>query len=172
MPTENERRLYARFYASSPYKDSLIDLHREIPVSWLNLAVDPLAIRVAARYLVKLADQPAGQRSRDNRLTKPINSPKSIGRQVVKDQARTEDDGHDETISPDRRDIQPKDVFTPKPRNMNVLNFVQTGKDQDYASRHQIPNDKGYDTVKNLSQYLVRTEGGGGTPAVGNKAKK
>lgn len=127
-----------------------------------------LALRVAARF--QAAQQP-GQRKEVNKLTKPINPPKGISRDVVKDQVRTDDEGNDETIKPERKDIQPKDVFTPKPRNMNVLNLAQTGKDQDKALRDQIPKDKGYDTVKNLSQYLVRTEGGGGTRAVGVKNK-
>ena len=123
-----------------------------------------LVLRVAARFQ---AAQQSGQRKEVNKLTKPINPPKGISRGVVKDQAYTDDDGHDDTVKPERKDIQPKDVFTPKPRNMNVLNLAQTGKDQDKALRDQVPKDKGYDTVKNLSQYLVRTEGGGGTKAVG-----
>lgn len=133
-----------------------------------RLPLDPLALKVARRFL---ADQPPGQRKKDNKLTKPINPPKGISREVVKDQVRTEDDGHDDTVKPERKDIQPKDVFTPKPRNINVLNLAQTGKDQDKALRDQIPKDKGWDTVKNLSQYLVRTEGGGGTKPVGVKNK-
>ncbi len=134
---------------------------------WDASDLDPLTIRVANRHLQRLADQAPGQRKEVNKLTKPINPPKGISKDVVRNQVRTEDDSHDETVEPNRKDIQPKDVFTPKPRNMNVLNLVETGKDQDKVLRNQVPKDKGYDTVKNLSQYLVRTEGGGGTKPVG-----
>ncbi len=126
--------------------------------------------RVAQRFeQVRLADQATGQRAKDKKLTSPINSPKGINRTLVKENGRTEDKHLEETATPDRKDIRPKDVFSPTPRSMNVLNFAETGKDQDKALRNQVPHDKGWDTVKNLSQYLIRTEGGGGTPPVGKK---
>jgi hypothetical protein len=134
--------------------------------------LDPLARKVASRFRQRMADQPPGQRKKDNQLTKPINSPKGINRQVIRDNVQTEDTSHDDTVKPNRRDIQPADVFTPKPRNMNVRNLAETGKDQDKALRNQVPKDKGWDTVRNLSQYLVRTEGGGDTPAVGGKRSR
>ncbi len=128
-----------------------------------------LVRRIISRYLVRVADQAKGQRAKDRQLSTPINSPKGIDRGLVKDNARTEDEHIEETVEPDHKDIRPKDVFSPSPNNMNVLNFAETGKDQDKVLRNQVPNDKGWDTVKNLSQYLIRTEGGGGTPAVGKK---
>lgn len=117
----------------------------------------------------KIADQAPGQRAKDTKNTKSVNPLRGIDKGLVKDNARTEDDHIEETVTPNRRDIQPKDVFSPGPSSINVLNFAETGKDQDKALRNQVPNDKGWDTVKNLSQYLIRTEGGGGTPAVGKK---
>lgn len=126
-----------------------------------------LARRVVSRYL-READQAPGQRTKDRKNTNPINRPKGIDRDVAKDNGRTENDHIEETVSPERKDIQPKDVFSPNPNNINVLNLAQTGKDQSKALKTQIPKDKGYDTVKNLSQYLIRTEGGGGTKPVGN----
>lgn len=54
---------------------------------------------------------------------------------------------------------------------MSVLNFAETGEDQDKVLRTQVHKDKGWDTVKNLSQYLIRTEGGGDTPPAGKNLK-
>lgn len=139
---------------------------------------DPIAIRVAARF-TRQADQPAGARQDAAKAVRPINPPKGISHETVKEYVRTEDDYNGETVDPTRTDIQPKDVFQPKPRHMNVLDYVKKGwpgtaadyKDMSHALRHEIPKDKGHATVKNLSQYLVRTEGGGGTPAVGTKSE-
>jgi hypothetical protein len=58
---------------------------------------------------------------------------------------------------------------------MNVVDLVNKGwpgvsddyRDMETALRKQIPKDKGYATVSNLSQYLVETDGGGGSRAVG-----
>lgn len=128
-----------------------------------------LALRVAARF----------QRIADARkdvvdLVKPINKPKGISQKTLKDQAVT-DDARSEGTVPAKHDLRPKDLFSPKPRNMNVLDFARKGwpgestdyTDMEKAIRKQIPKDKGYDTVKNLSQYLVETKGGGGTKPVG-----
>lgn len=127
--------------------------------------MDPLTLKVAARH--QRANQPPGQRSHEKSLVKPINPPRGIDRSVVKNTVTTDDGLNDEQIAPHRRDIRPEDVFVPRPRNVSVRNLAETGKDMDRAIRKQIPKDKGYDTVKNLSQYLVRTDGGGGTPPVG-----
>jgi len=132
-----------------------------------------VALRVAARFQ-RVADQPAGARKEIRDLVKPINKPKGISRETVKEYVSTSDDRED-SVSPDRRDIRPEDVFQPLPRNMNVLDYARKGwpgdsedyKDMDSALRKQVPKDKGWDTVKNLSQYLVRTDGGGGTDPVG-----
>lgn len=139
---------------------------------------DPIVVRVAARFQKKLADQPAGARQDAARAVRPINRPKGIGRETVEEYVRTEDDGNDETINPTRTDIQPEDVFQPKPRHMNVLDYVNKGwpgiaddyEDMTHAIKKEIPNDRGSETVYNLSQYLVRTQGGGGTPALGTKS--
>jgi hypothetical protein len=109
-------------------------------------------------------------------LTKPINPPRGISHETVKEHVRTED-VHEDQIKPDRHDITPEDVFTPKPRNMNVLDYVRKGwpgnsstyQDMSKATRVQVRHDKGYESVSNLSQYLLRTEGGGGAEAVGVK---
>lgn len=116
--------------------------------------------RVAARYMEKMADQPPGMRKRVRQLTQPINKPKGVSRQVVREFGTTKEKG-EETIKPNRRDIRPKDVFSPTPNTVGVKNLVDTGKDLSKALDKQIPKDKGYDTVSQLSQYLIRTEGGG-----------
>lgn len=116
--------------------------------------------RVAARYLEKRADQPPGQRKRVRQLTQPINKPKGVSRQVVQEFGTTKEKG-EETTKPDRRDVRPKDVFSPTPKDVGVKNLVDTGKDLSKALDKRVPRDKGYDTVNNLSQYLIRTEGGG-----------
>lgn len=120
-----------------------------------------LSLRVAARY------QASENRSNAKRLTTPINPPKGISKNIVRDNAAPM--GREDESDPARKDIRPKDVFNLSPTNGGVLNLVQTGKDLDKTLRAQVPKDKGYDTVSNLSQYLIRTEGGGGTPAVGKK---
>lgn len=77
--------------------------------------------------------------------------------------------GHDETLSPNRKDIRPKDVFNLTPNNAGVLNLAQTGKDLQNALQKKVPRDKGYDTVYNLSQFLIRTEGGGSSNPAGGQ---
>lgn len=131
-----------------------------------------VAERVAARF--KQADQGPGARKEVKDLVKPINNPKGMSRSTVRDSVKTYDNRSD-TIGPDRRDLRPQDVFQPKPKNMNVRDLVNKGwpgvsddyTDMENAIRKQIPKDKGYATVKNLSQYLVETDGGGGTKPVG-----
>jgi len=129
----------------------------------LNVS-DALILRVAARFLH--ADQPPGQRKKDKDLVKPVNRPKGIDRSIVKEHGKPMDEGHDETVSPNRRDLRPEDVFSPKPDQTSVRNLAETGKDLAEVIKKQIPKDKGYATVKNLSQYLIETEGGGGTKSV------
>lgn len=131
-----------------------------------------IALRVALRFV--LADQGPGARKDVKDLVKPINTAKGMSRSMIKDCVTTDNDRSD-AIDPDRRDLRPEDVFQPKPKNMNVRNLAQKGwpgtsddyEDMQVAIRKQIPKDKGYATVKNLSQYLVETDGGGGTKAVG-----
>jgi hypothetical protein len=110
------------------------------------------------------------------KLVKPVNAPKGVSRETVKDYVLT-DDSHEDAVSPDHRDLQPKDVFQPLPRFMNVLDLARTGwpgiskdyQDMEEAISDEIPLDKGWDTVKNLNQYLVKTDGGGGTKPVGGR---
>lgn len=124
-----------------------------------------LARRVVARFLQ--ADQPPGARQDAKHLTHPVNKPRGIALDIVREHGRGVADPHEETVKPDRRDIRPEDVFAGTPDQMGVRNFAETGKDLSKALDRQVPRDKGYDTVSNLSQYLIRTEGGGGTPPVG-----
>ena len=126
-----------------------------------------LALRVAASF--HRADQPAGQRSHDKKLVKPINAPRGIDRGIVKDHGQLMAEGHDDTVSADRRDLRPQDLFIPKPNQVNVLNLIETGRDQSGKVEKQIKKDKGYDVVKNLSQYLIETQGGGGAKPQGTK---
>jgi len=119
-----------------------------------------LVLRVAARYQRKMADQPPGQKQRARKITSPINRPKGIGKGITKDYGESSDTGL-EAAPAHRRDIEPEDVFNPLPKDVAVRNFAETGKDLSKAIHTQIPKDKGYETVKNLSQYLITTQGGG-----------
>jgi hypothetical protein len=113
-----------------------------------------------------LAEQPPGQRKRDKDLTKPLNALRGIDRGLVKDHGKPMAEGHEDTVDPHRRDIRPEDVFYPKPHQIGVLNLAQTGKDLSKAIENQVPKDKGYNVVNNLSQYLIETGGGGGNKPV------
>lgn len=130
---------------------------------------NPLTLRVAARWqrrgLVSrvarrhVADQAPGQRKHVRDLAQPINKPRGITKQITKDYAESKSDG-EETATPHHRDIQPEDVFSPTPKDTGVLNLVETGDDLSKPLDTQVPKDKGYETVRQLSQYLIRTEGG------------
>ena len=126
--------------------------------------INTLALRVAARYL-------AGKdRIRNDavRLTHPINKPKGIDPDIVAEHGRSSEHRfEDEAPGYGRRDIRPEDVFAGTPDQMGVRNFAETGKDLQKALDKQIPKDKGHDAVSNLSQYLIRTEGGGGAKPAG-----
>jgi hypothetical protein len=76
------------------------------------------------------------------------------------------DHGIDEVAPRSRKDIRPEDAFAGTPNQMGVLNLAETGKDLSKVLRTQIQKDKGYDVVRNLSQYLIETEGGGGAEPV------
>lgn len=119
--------------------------------------MDRLVLRVAARFQRQAAQAP-GARQRARKNTTPINKPKGIDREIVRDFAETSE--RSDTVEPDRGDILPKDVFNPSPNNTAVLSLVQSGKDLDKTLRKDVPKDKGYDNVRNLSQYLIRTDGG------------
>ena len=106
------------------------------------------AARLAFAYRYFLAKS---ERERAKELTKP----------------RT-DDSHEDASSPERTDVRPKDVFNPSPNNTGVLNFAETGKDLSKAVK-QVEKDQGYDSVSNLSQYLIRTDGGGSVSPAGKK---
>jgi len=125
-----------------------------------------MARRVVARFLQ--ADQPAGARSEAVRHTHPINKPKGIDTGIAKEHARGVNHRED-TVKPDKRDVRPEDVFAGTPNQMGVRNLAETGRDLQKALDKQVPKDKGYDTVYNLSQYLIRTDGGGETRPAGKK---
>jgi len=111
-----------------------------------------MAIRVAARFL--MADQPPGARQHAKKLTKPINAPRGIHRSLVRDNGET----MLEDAEVNKRDIQPKDVFNLTPNFAGVINLVETGKDMQKAIDKSIPKDKGYSSVYNLSQYLIKSD--------------
>ena len=125
-----------------------------------------LVLRVAARFQQE-ADQAPGARQKAKRLTHPINKPKGIDRDIVTEHSRSIEHHFEETTKPERKDIRPEDVFAGTPAQMGVRNLAETGKGLEKALDKQIPKDKGYDSVSNLSQYLIRTEGGGGARSVG-----
>ena len=112
-----------------------------------------LALKVAARFQ-RLAGQPPGARQHAKKLTKPINAPRGIPADIVRENGSYMLPGADLN----RRDIQPKDVFNLTPNHAGVLTLVETGKDLQTPIEHSVPRDKGYDVVYNLSQYLIRTE--------------
>jgi hypothetical protein len=114
--------------------------------------------RLVARY--KTANQPSGARQEARKNTNPINKPKGISKEIVKENGTMRVEG-DDNVRPQSRDILPKDVFTPTPDHTGVLNLAQSGKDLSKSINKQVPKDKGYDVVRNLSQYLIRTKGTG-----------
>ncbi len=122
------------------------------------------ALRVAARF--QRANQPPGARQEAKKLTHPINKPKGIAPGIVAEHARGVNH-RDDTLKPEKRDIRPEDVFAGTPDQMGVRNLAETGRDLQKAIDKQIPNDKGYEAVSNLSQYLIYTEGGGSGKPVG-----
>jgi hypothetical protein len=134
-----------------------------------------LAQRVLARYIERVAK--AKSRQDAVRDTHPINKPHGIAKDIVDEHGRSVEfrfensDGAGDELGYGPRDIRPEDVFAGTPDQMGVRNFAETGKDLQKALDHQVPKDKGYDSVSNLSQFLIRTEGGGGTKPVGQKKK-
>ena len=128
---------------------------------------DSPARRVVSRF--KQADQQPGARQKAWKNTTPVNKPKGISRDVIKDYGSSKEEGEG-VVEADRRDIRPEDVFNPTPDQTGVLNLAQSGKDLSKAIEKQVPKDKGYDVVRNLSQYLIRTKGNGaGGTAEGKK---
>ena len=121
-----------------------------------------MALRVAARFQ-RMAESP---RQHAKELTHPINKPKGIETAIVREHGRSVNHRQD-TVKPEHRDIQPEDVFAGTPDQMGVRNLAETGKDLKKVLENQVPKDKGHDSVSNLSQYLIRTEGGGGAKPAG-----
>ena len=119
-------------------------------------------LALADRYLRSAAAK--NDRARARELTTPINGPRGIAKDIQHNNG-VADDSHEDASTPARRDILPSDVFNPTPNATGVLNLAQTGKDLSKALK-QVEHDQGYDAVSNLSQYLIRTDGGGsGSPA-------
>lgn len=129
------------------------------------------AATIVARYRLYLAAQPPGARQQAKVNALPINKAKGIDRAITNENAVSKEKGSD-VVKPDRRDIRPEDVFPDVPRHMGVLNLVQTGRDLSNALENQVPKDKGYDVVRNLSQYLIRTEGNGAEGTAEGKKRK
>lgn len=125
---------------------------------------DTLILRVAARFV--RADQLPGMRKRVQDLVSPVNKPLGILRRIVNDHGQRMDQGIDEMAPHNRKDIRPEDAFAGTPNQMGVLNLAETGKDLSKVLRTQIQKDKGYDVVRNLSQYLIETKGGGSADPV------
>lgn len=123
------------------------------------------ALRVAARF--QRANQPPGARQEAKKLTHPINKPKGIAPDIVSEHGRSVETKVDHQVKPEKRDIRPEDVFAGTPAQMGVRNLAETGRDLQKALDKQIPKDKGYEAVSNLSQYLISTEGGGSGKPVG-----
>lgn len=115
------------------------------------------ARRVVRAYL-RLADQLPGGRSRARKNTQPVNKPKGITVPLQREQGADLSGDNPEAVEPDRRDIRPKDVFSPSPKNLAVQNLYETGRDLERAIERQVPKDRGYGSVYNLSQYLIKTE--------------
>lgn len=121
---------------------------------------------VARRVASRFANQAPGARQEAKRLTHPINKPKGIAKDIADEHGRSVNHRQD-TLKPERRDIRPEDVFAGTPNQMGVRNLAETGNDLQKALDKQVPKDKGHDAVSNLSQYLIRTEGGGGAKPAG-----
>lgn len=122
-------------------------------------------LRVAARF--QRANQAPGARQEAKKLTHPINKPRGIDKDIVSEHGRSVETGFEHTTEPQKRDIRPEDVFAGTPAQMGVRNLAETGNDLQKALNKQVPKDKGYEAVSNLSQYLIKTEGGGSGQPVG-----
>ena len=123
------------------------------------------AHRVGARYREALLREEAKED------VHPLNPPKGVEKALVRDNGKQDTSAYasDEAVKPASRDVRPQDVFIAKPKDVAVRSLVDTGRDMQHAIDNQVPKDRGYDTVKNLSQYLIETGGGGGTKPVGVK---
>lgn len=124
---------------------------------------------IAARFVARAAGQAPGSRRKVRENVTPVNRllnvPTKIQKQEGKEQPPKEDGA-----KADRRDIRPQDVFKLTPENAGVRNFAETGRDNQSGKVDvRIKDDRGFATVRNLSQYLIRTEGGGDTPPQGSK---
>lgn len=115
-----------------------------------------LRLKIALRYLSAVSNPRT--KAKDN--AQPVNTPKGIDKGIVRENGVSESP-LDESASPGKKDIRPKDVFPTTPTNSGVLNLVQTGEDLSKAIDKKVPKDDGYDAVSNLNQYLITTEGGG-----------
>lgn len=131
-----------------------------------------LLLRIVARFQRESGGAPGG-RSEAVKNTHPINKPHGIKKDIVDEHGRSDEyrfeDGEADGIGYFPRDIRPEDVFAGTPNQMGVRNLAETGRDLSKALDRDVPKDKGYDAVSNLSQYLIRTEGGGGAKPAGKK---
>ncbi len=127
----------------------------------------PTTANVARRFYAAAQ----GLRDEAKEDVKPVNRPKGVDQALVRDNGKQDTShlGEEDTAIPARKDIRPQDVFIAKPKFVSVQTLVETGHGMENTIKNQIPKDKGYDAVKNLSQYLIETGGGGGAKAVGVK---
>ena len=118
-----------------------------------------LALKVVDRFLRKQADRLPGQRELVRKRTRPVNDPKGISSDIIREEGKSRDVG--ESVSrPDPKDVQPSDVFSPPlPRDVSIRNLMETGQDLTEGVERQIEKGKGYQSLNNLSQYLIETEG-------------
>ncbi len=115
------------------------------------------ASRVLFRYLQAVKPK---VRQEAVKHTHPINKPKGIAPCIVSEHGRSVDERSD-IVNPSKKDVRPEDVFAGTPNQMGVRNLAETGNDLSKTLNKQVPKDKGYDVVNNLSQYLIQTKGGG-----------
>lgn len=113
--------------------------------------MDILAKKVACRFAAE------NRRKNVRELTHPINKPKGVDPAIVREEGK-QDLSREESIKPKRTDIRPEDVFPGNPKWVAVQSLVSKPKGMEKAIEKQIPKDKGYDAVSNLSQYLIETQ--------------
>ena len=115
-------------------------------------------VRMAWNVVFTVTGAAENRRRQNKKVTHPINKPKGIDTELVSDNGKAADPVHDDLSAPGRKDIRPEDVFPGTPNQVGVNSLYQTGKDLDKALETKIPKDKGYDAVKQLSQYLIETK--------------
>ena len=133
--------------------------------------MDPIA-KIASQIWLEREAAKANPRSDARKLTQPINKAKGIDQEIIDNHgARLAPEKNGDHVKPAKNDIRPDDVFAGTPNQMGVLNLALTGEGLEKAIDKKVPKDKGFDVVRNLSQYLIRTDGGGSGDPAGKKLK-